>query len=303
MKLLVCDPLSEKAVKDLSSINGLEVTVKTGLDPEELKKVIKDQNIAVVRSATKIRKDIIDNAPEMKMVIRGGVGVDNIDVEYAESKGISVRNTPGASSNSVAELAMAMMFVVARDLYTSTQSMKDGKWEKKKFNGFELSGKTLGIIGCGRIGQYLAQKAIGIGMKVIGYDIMKPKTLVNGMEFTESLDNLLGKSDFISLHVPFIKENGALLKSEQFSKMKDGVCIVNCSRGGVVCEKSLLEALNNGKVKACGIDVFEKEPTDNMELLKHEKVLALSPHVGAQTREAQDRVGDEIVEIVKEYMK
>ena len=302
MKLLVCDALSENAVKGLESINGLDVTVRTGLSPEELKEVIKDQNIAVVRSATKIRKEIIDCANDLKMVIRGGVGVDNIDVQYAESKGISVRNTPGASSNSVAELAMGMMFVIARDLYNSTLSMKESKWEKKKFKGFELAGKTLGIIGCGRIGQSLAKKALGIGMNVISYDIVKPSNLPQGMTFYSSLDELLSKSDFISLHVPFIKENGALLKTEQFNKMKKGVCIVNCSRGGVVCENSLLEALNSGQVKACGIDVFEKEPTENTKLLKHERVLAASPHIGAQTSEGQDRVGDEIVEIVKEYM-
>jgi D-3-phosphoglycerate dehydrogenase len=195
-----------------------------------------------------------------------------------------------------------MMFVIVRDLYNSTLSMKEGKWEKKKFKGFELAGKTLGIIGCGRIGQSLAKKALGIGMTVIAYDIVKPSNLPEGMTFYSSLDEMLSKSDFISLHVPFIKENGALLKTEQFSKMKKGVCIVNCSRGGVVCEKSLLEALNNGQVKACGIDVFEKEPTENIELLKHERVFAASPHIGAQTSEGQDRVGDEIVEIVKEYM-
>ncbi|MCK9224178.1 MAG: D-2-hydroxyacid dehydrogenase [Candidatus Muirbacterium halophilum] len=301
MKLLVCDALSDNAVNGLKNIKGLEVTVKTGLNPEELKEVIKDQNIAIVRSATKIRKDIIDAAPELKLVIRGGVGVDNIDVEYAKSKNISVRNTPGASSNSVAELALGMMFAISRDLYTSTNSMKNSKWEKKKFNGFELAGKTLGIIGCGKIGQSLAKKAIALGMNAIGF-IRSPKPAIEGLEYTTSLDELLKKSDFISIHTPFVKEVGPLLKKEQFCKMKEGVCIVNCSRGGVVCEKDLLEALNKGQVQACGIDVFEKEPTGNTELLEHERVIVASPHIGAQTREGQDRVGDEIVEIVQEFM-
>ncbi len=302
MKLLICDPLSESATKGLGAIPGLRVVEKTGLSPEELMVTIPTFNIAVVRSATKMRQNILDKAENLKLIIRGGVGLDNIDLAHAEKLGIQVRNTPSASSNSVAELAVAMMFAMARDLYNSTTSMKDGKWEKKRFKGTEIMGKTAGVIGLGRIGRSFAEKAVALGMNVIAFDIAEPSEMPAGVEFTSDLDTLLKKADYISLHVPFIKENGPVLGSEEFAKMKDGVRIVNCARGGVVCEASLLKALDSGKVHAAAIDVFESEPTENRELLSHDRVLALSPHIGAQTKEAQDRVGEEIISIVEEFI-
>ncbi|PLX19675.1 MAG: 3-phosphoglycerate dehydrogenase [Candidatus Muiribacterium halophilum] len=300
MRLLICDPVSESCEKGLKEIPGIEVITKTGMTPDELIKEIPGYDIAVVRSATKMRANILE-ASDLKLVIRGGVGLDNIDLVKAKELGITVRNTPTASSASVAELAMAMMFTIARNLYNSTVSMKAGKWEKKRFKGFELGGKTLGIIGIGRIGQELARMANGIGMKVIAFDVKPPASVEDYINMVGNIDELLAQADFISLHVPFIKSVGAIISDDQFSKMKDGVCLVNCSRGGVVDEKALLKALNSGKVKAAGIDVYEKEPTDNTELLENENVLVLSPHVGAQTAEAQNRVGEEIINIVKDF--
>jgi len=301
MRLIICDPVSETCERGLNAISGLEVVKKTGMTPEELIREIPGYDIAVVRSATKMRADVLE-ASDLKLIIRGGVGLDNIDLVRAEELGIKVRNTPTASSASVAELAMAMMFTISRDLYNSTVSMKAGKWEKKKFKGFELGGKTLGIIGIGRIGRELARMANGIGMKVVAFDVKPPASLESYINMVGDMDELLRQADFISLHVPFIKSVGAILSDDEFARMKDGVCLVNCARGGVVDEKALIKALDSGKVRAAGIDVYEKEPTDNKELLEHESVRVLSPHVGAQTSEAQDRVGQEIISIVKDFM-
>ena len=203
MRLLICDPVSESCEKGLKEIPGIEVINKTGMTPEELIKEIPGYDIAVVRSATKMRANILE-ASDLKLVIRGGVGLDNIDLVRAKELGITVRNTPTASSASVAELAMAMMFTIARNLYNSTVSMKAGKWEKKRFKGFELGGKTLGIIGIGRIGQELARMANGIGMKVIAFDVKPPASVEGYINMVGNMDELLAQADFISLHVPFI---------------------------------------------------------------------------------------------------
>lgn len=298
MKVLVCDPMSEKALEALKGL-GLEVTVKTGMSPEELEKTIPVFDVMIVRSATKVRKPIIDAARRLKLIIRGGVGLDNIDVAYAEAKGIQVRNTPNASSNSVAELAVGMMFCLARSIHDAHISMKKHAWEKKKFKGIELAGKTLGLIGFGRIGKATAKIALGLGMKILYFrKSMKPVPMENTT--LVPLDTLLEQSDFISLHMPYDPETCPILDPEAFAKMKDGVFIINCSRGGVVDEGALLDALESGKVAGAGMDVYAKEPTDNWALVDHPKVL-LTPHIGAQTKEGQGRVGDEIVKILKAF--
>ena len=299
VKILVTDGMDKGAVKSLKEL-GYDVTEQF-FNPEELKEKMQEFDAIIVRSATKVRKEIIDSALEtgkLKLIIRGGVGVDNIDVAYAESKGIKVRNTPKASSQSVAELVLGHMFSLARFVGIANVSMREGKWHKKQYKGIELEGKTLGIIGFGRIGQVLAKKAQALGMNILYTDILGANKDFPGYEYV-SFDKLIEESDFISLHVPRNKDDSPLIDKEKLAKMKDGVCLINCARGGVVDEKALLDALNSGKVAGAGIDVYCEEPTCNLELVRHEKVSA-TPHIGASTKEAQKRIGQEIITIIKE---
>lgn len=298
MRVLVCDKLADSAVQAMRNA-GLEVVVKTGMTPEELVATVPEFHVALVRSATKFRKPAIDAATDMKLIVRGGVGLDNIDVEYAEAKGIKVMNTPAASSASVAELALGFMFALARSIPQATASMKAGKWEKKQFEGIELAGKTLGVIGAGRIGAELIKRANALGMHCIFYR-RTPTEMAGARQVP--LEELLRTSDFISMHVPLTPETANMLSREQFAMMKDGVYIVHCGRGGTVDEEALLEALNSGKVAGAALDVFAEEPTSNMALISHPNVIC-SPHIGAQTKEAQDRVGDEVASIVIEFAK
>lgn len=300
MKVLICDPIDEKAVARLRE-GGLAITVKTGMSEAELaQELAKGYDAIVVRSATKVRKPAIDAAQGLKLIIRAGVGLDNIDAEYAKEKGIEVLNTPKASTDSVAELTLAHMFALARSLVRATETMREGKWEKKAFHGIELQGKTLGVIGIGRIGQAVARRALCLGMKVIAYDKYVKESPIPGVKMV-SLEELLRESDFVTLHVP-PDPTGPVIGAREIALMKDGAFLINCARGGVVDEKALLEALNSGKLGGAGLDVFEEEPPKNMELLRHPKV-TLTPHIGAQTREAQARIGDEVVEILLSWAK
>lgn len=300
MKVLVSDGIEEIGAKILTEA-GLEVVNKK-VTPEELLQTIKEYDAIIVRSATKVTREVID-AGNLKAIARGGVGLDNIDVAYAKEKGIPVLNTPGASSISVAELAIAHMFSVARFINVSNIEMRNGKWPKKDYaHGFELTGKTLGLIGFGNIGKEVAKRALGLGMTVVATD---PFVTSTDMDVKiVSKDELLALADVISLHIPFIKAEGPTIKKAEFDKMKDGVVLINCARGGVVVEKDLLEALNSGKVKAAGIDVFENEPFTEAqhELINHPKV-SVTPHIGASTDEAQERVGQEIAEKVVAVLK
>lgn len=299
LKILVTDGMDTRSVQTLKNM-GHEVTEQF-FEPEELKVQVKNFNVVIVRSATKVRKETIDSALEtgnLKLIIRGGVGVDNIDVCYAESKGIKVRNTPNASSSAVAELALSHMFCLARFMGMANITMREGKWNKKQYKGIELSGKTLGLIGFGRIGRELAKKAKAMGMKIIYNDILGPAKDCPEYSFV-SLDTLLADSDFISLHIPGNEDKSPVVGTLEFSKMKDGAYLINCARGNVVNESDLLEALNSGKLAGAGIDVFSEEPTKNMQLVNHEKV-SVTPHIGASTIEAQKRIGSEIVSIIKE---
>jgi len=299
MKILVSDKISDTAINQLKN-NGHNVVVKTGLPPEELEKVIVDFDCIVVRSATKVKKNIIDAGKNLKLIIRGGVGVDNIDVEYAKSKNIEVKNTPAASSISVAELAIGHMLSLSRALTVADKSMKDGKWEKKKFEGYELYKKTLGIIGLGRIGRETARMGFyGFEMKVIGYDPYV-KEVSNPPVNMVSLDTLLKESDYISLHLPLTDETKHMISIQEFKKMKKSAFFVSCARGGIVDENGLLEALKTGSIRGAALDVFEVEPPVVNELFKLENFVA-TPHIGAQTFEAQERIADEIVSIISEY--
>lgn len=297
-KILASDGLQEKVIKNLNGL-GFEVEDKY-YDKATLGEVLKEFDVLVVRSATKVTKEVIESTKggKLKLIVRAGVGIDNIDVVAAKQAGIEVRNTPNASSDSVAELALAHMFAVARFVGTSNYTMRNGEWNKKKYEGIEVSGKILGIIGMGRIGRTLADKAAALGMTVVYNDMFgKQDDLV--YDFLD-LNHLLTVSDFISLHVPYDKNVGALISKEQLSIMKDGAYIINCARGKVVDEADLLEALNSGKIAGAGIDVFEIEPNTNEALVNHPRV-SCTPHIGASTLEAQDRIGDEVVSVIRSF--
>ncbi len=301
MRVLVSDGI-EKIGSELLKSAGFEV-VEQKLTPEELLNEIEKYDAIIVRSATKVTKEVIDRGVNLKAIARGGVGLDNIDVAYAKEKGIPVLNTPGASSISVAELAIAHMFAVSRFLQLSNTEMRQGKWPKKEYSkGIELTGKTLGLLGFGNIGREVAKRGLGLGMKVIAFD-----PFVNSTDMNVTLvskDEVIKNSDFISLHMPLIKSEGPAIGEKEINEMKDGVIIVNCARGGVVSEKALLNALNNGKVSAAALDVFESEPPteDQKELINHPRV-SVTPHIGASTVEAQDRVGEEIANKVIDVLK
>ena len=298
MRILVTDGMDKAALAALRE-GGHEV-VERFYEPEELGGALRDFDAVIVRSKTKVRAGHIDEAKggRLRLIIRGGVGVDNIDVKYAEENGIAVRNTPNASSQSVAECALAHMFACARYISVAGSTMREDKWEKKAYaKGVELQGKTLGIVGFGRIGAHLGVMAKAIGMDVVATRASRTSGTdeATGIPYV-TLDELLAKSDFISLHAPALA-GGPLVTAETIAKMKDGVCIVNTSRGGNLDEAALLEALNAGKVRAAGLDVWAEEPSKNHGLYSHPMV-SCTPHIGAQTVEAQKRIGAEIVEIV-----
>lgn len=297
-KILVSDGLQENAINELIKL-GFSVTDEH-YDKSILGEKLKEFDALVIRSATKVTKEVLEKASggKLKLIIRAGVGIDNIDIYSAHEQGITVKNTPNASSDSVAELALAHMFAVARFIGTSNYTMRNGEWNKKKYEGIEISGKTLGIIGMGRIGKSLANKATALGMNVIYNDVFGKQDDVK-YEFLE-LNDLLRKSDFISLHVPYDKENGTLIRKEELNLMKDGAYIINCARGKVVDEEALLEALDSGKIAGAGIDVFEVEPNTNEILVNHPRV-SCTPHIGASTMEAQDRIGEEVVSVIKDF--
>jgi D-3-phosphoglycerate dehydrogenase len=298
IKVLVCDKTEKECLEQMRAA-GLTVDTNFEITPEQLMTVLPAYNAVVVRSRTKIRQPLIDVCPNLKLIVRGGVGLDTIDVEYAHSKGITVKNTPRASSASVAELAIGYLFMLARSLYKATASMKAEKWDKKSFEGDEIGGKMLGIIGLGNIGVETAKRALQLGMQVIAYDPTSKGMF--GVPFV-SLDELLASADYITLHLPKTKETANMIGAEQFAKMKTGVRIVNCARGGIINEDALYAALISGKVAGAALDVFAEEPPADWKLLKLDNVIA-SPHIGAATKEAQTRVGAEVAEIVIDFAK
>ncbi len=301
-RVLVSDPLAQEAVDEMKAA-GLEVDVKTDMSPEELIKTIPNYEAIVVRSATKVRREVIDAAANLRLIVRAGVGLDNIDVEYAKSKGIEVRNTPGASSNSVAELTLGHILSLARHIARGTVSIRNGNWEKKALKGVEIAGKTLGIVGIGRIGQALAKKAHGLGMRVIAFDKFITESPLPEIVTMVPFADLLARSDFISLHIPFDPKEGPTIGKEELGMMKDGVRIVNCARGGVIDEDALAAALASGKVAGAALDVFATEPPDVNSPLFAQENLSLTPHIGASTVEAQAGVGAEAAKIVIEFAK
>jgi len=302
MRILVTDGMDKEAMETLRA-QGHEI-VEQFYQPDELGAALQDFDGVVIRSATKIRAAQIDacRGSRLKLIIRAGVGLDNIDVKYAEDAGITVKNTPRSSSNSVAELALAHMLSCARFLSIAGHTMREDKWEKKAYGkGIEIAGKTLGVIGYGRIGQMLGAKAQALGMTVLACDIYHAEGLeCETMKYVE-MDELLAKSDFISLHTPSI-DGKPLINADTIAKMKDGVVFVNTSRGNNVDETALLDALNSGKVRSAGLDVYADEPATNHALYSHPMV-SCTPHIGAATKEAQKRIGAEIVGIIGSFAR
>ncbi len=301
MKVLVSDNLSEKGVSILKKA-GLHVDVKTGMSPEELKSVIGEYSGIVIRSATKLTADVIEAARNLKVIGRAGSGLDNVDKAAASKKGIVVMNTPGGNTITTAEHTISLMLSLARLIPQATASMKEGKWEKKKFSGVELFNKTLGIVGIGAIGSEVAKRARGLEMNVIAYDpfLSDEKARTLGVEKV-SVEELFRRSDFITFHTPLTQETKNIVNRESIKLMKDGVRIINCARGGIVNEKDLYDALDSGKVGGAALDVFEKEPPEDYSLARHPKVVC-TPHLGAATGEAQENVATAVAEQIVDYL-
>ncbi len=296
-KILVSDKLSETGVKILQEADGIEVDVKTGMSPEELLDVIPEYDGLIIRSATKVTADVLAVAKNLKAIGRAGIGVDNVDTKTASANGVVVMNTPGGNTTTTAEHAIAMIMAMSRQIPQATASMKSGKWEKKRFMGAELTRKTLGIIGIGRVGSIVVKRARGLEMKVVAYDpfISHDAAEKLGVELV-TLDDLYSRADFISIHTPLTDETKHLVGADAFGKMKKGVRITNCARGGIIDENALADAINSGIVAGAALDVMEKEPPDdNNPLLGLDNVI-FTPHLGASTAEAQENVAIAIAE-------
>jgi len=301
-KVIVSDKLSKEGIDILTNTGKIQVDVKTGLKPDELKQIIHEYDGIVIRSATKLTQDIIEAAKNLKVIGRAGSGLDNVDKAAATAAGIVVMNTPGGNTVTTAELTFAMLLAMSRHIPQSFLSIKEGKWEKSKFQGTEVYGKTLGIIGMGNIGQVLYNRAKCFGMNPIGYDPLLSKEKAKELEINlVDLDEIYAKSDYISVHTPLVKETKGMINKETISKMKDGVKLLNIARGGIINEADLYEALKSGKVSACALDVFEIEPPVNNPLLTLENLIA-TPHLGASTEEAQTNVAVAICHQIADYL-
>ncbi len=301
MKVLISDNLSPTGVEILKKA-GLEVDARSKTSPEEIEKIIGDYDALIIRSATKVTKDLLDRASKLKVVGRAGSGLDNVDIPSATKKGVVVMNTPGGNTVTTAEHTIGMIFACARNIPQSYATLKAGKWEKKKYEGVELYDKTLGVIGLGAIGGVVATRCVALGMKVLAYDpfISVEKAKSMGIELVD-LPAIYKRSDFITVHTPKTKETANLINKNTIAQMKDGVRIINCARGGIVSEQDIYEALKSGKVASAAFDVFEKEPPDNHPLLTLDNFIA-TPHLGASTREAQENVATAIAEQIVDYL-
>lgn len=303
MKVLVSDKLADVGIKMFKEALGIHVDVKIGLPPEELKSVIEDYDALVIRSATKVTKDLLDAAPRLKVIGRAGIGLDNVDIPAATKRGVVVMNTPGGNVVTTAEHTIAMMLALSRNIPQATASLKAGRWEKKSLQGREIFNKTLGILGYGRIGTIVASRARGLKMHVIVHDPYVSKELVEraGFELV-SLEELYHRSDYITIHLPKTEETTNLINQAAFDQMKPGVMIINCARGGIVNEKDLVDALRSGKVGGAAIDVFETEPPGQSPLFEFDNVIC-SPHLGASTVEAQSNVAVAVAEQIIRYLR
>ena len=293
-KILICDKIADEGIRLLEE-KGYEVTKAWDMSKDELPKIVAEYDALVVRSATKVKGDLIVNAKNLKVVGRAGIGLDNIDLVKAKEMSVTVVNTPQASATSVAELAIGHLLALARGIVKGTVTLREGEWAKKQLRGVEVYGKTLGLIGYGNIAKIVEKLALALGMKVI---VVRSRVYDRFV----SLEEMLPKADFISIHIPLTPQTKHMLSTREFSMMKDGVVIIDCSRGGVVDQEALYQALVSGKVKAAAVDVFEEEPPGKHKLLTLENVYA-TPHIGAQTREAQLRAGVQVAERVIEELE
>jgi D-3-phosphoglycerate dehydrogenase len=301
-RVLVCDEIDAKGIEIMKK-SGLQVDYKPEIKPDELEKTAKDYDILVVRSRTKITKVIIDANPKIKIIARVGVGLDNIDVEYAKSKNIQVINAEAAAMNAVAELVIGLMLSLARSIHVADAAMKNGKWLKKELKGIELKGRYLGIVGVGKIGRRIGRIARGFGMNIIGYDVIpidQQFAREVGLIITD-LNTLLSSADFITLHVPLTDETKHLINEQRLGLMKKTTYIINTSRGAVIDEQALYKALKEGKIAGAALDVFEVEPPTNMALIQLPNVVC-TPHIGAQTVEAQELASNVIAERILQIL-
>ncbi len=302
MKVLVSDNLSELGVQIFRDAPGIEVDVKVGLSPDELKEIIGNYDGLAIRGATKVTADVIEKATNLKVVGRAGTGLDNVDIKAASKRGIVVMNTPGGNTVTTAEHTLSMMMALVRNIPQACASMKDGKWEKKKFSGAEILNKTLGIIGLGKIGSVVADRAIGLGMNVIAYDPFLSEEQAKQMGIRlGSVDDIFREADVITLHVPLTADTRGIINAKNIAKMKKGVRIINCSRGPVVNEDELADAIESGHVAGAALDVFNTEPPGLNRLVTSDKVIC-TPHLGASTREAQDNVALAVASQIRDFL-
>jgi D-3-phosphoglycerate dehydrogenase / 2-oxoglutarate reductase len=304
MKIMICDPISPKGIALFQHRPEFEVTVlKQRLSEAELLPLVADVEALVVRSETKVSRKIIENAPKLRVVGRAGVGVDNVDVDAATQRGIVVMNTPGGNTISTAELTFSMLMALARKIPQAHASMKAGEWNRKAFSGVELYNKTLGILGMGRIGSEVARRAIAFGMRVLAYDPYLTLSRANAMQVELiELDDLFARADFITVHMPMSDETRGMINAAAFAKMKPGVRILNCARGGIVNETDLCAAIKDGKVAGAALDVYETEPLPKDFPLRDLPQVVMTPHLGASTEEAQENVGIEVAEAITDFL-
>ncbi len=300
-KVLISDDLSPRAV-EIFKERGIDVDMRVGLKPDELKAIISGYDGLAIRSATKVTKEILEAAINLKVVGRAGIGVDNVDIPAATARGVVVMNTPFGNSITTAEHAIAMMFALARDIPQATTSTRAGKWEKSRFMGIELTGKVLGIIGCGNIGSIVAERAMGCRMRVVAFDpfLSEERAKDLGVDKVD-LDELLARADFITLHTPLTEQTKNILDKKAFAKCKKGVRVINCARGGLIVEEDLKEALESGQVGGAGLDVFAVEPAKDNPLFALEQVIC-TPHLGASTTEAQENVALQVAEQISDFL-
>ena len=303
LKVLISDKMSSKTQEVFSRYAEIEVDYKVGMTPDELKEVIGNYDGIAIRSATKVKADILDAATNLKVIGRAGIGVDNVDIPEASKKGIVVMNTPFGNTVTTAEHAISMMLALAREIPEATASTKAAKWEKSRFMGVEITGKTLGVIGTGNIGSIVVDRAQGLKMDVIAYDPFISQERAEQMGITlVDLDELYARADFISIHTPLTDTTRNMINAEAFKKMKDGVLVINCARGGIINETDLAEAIKSKKVRGAALDVFEKEPVDADNPLLSLPQVICSPHLGASTDEAQENVAIQVAEQIAEYL-
>ncbi|MFN0117827.1 MAG: phosphoglycerate dehydrogenase [Elusimicrobiota bacterium] len=303
VNVLVSDPIDKEGLEPLLSNSKFNVSIKTGLKPEELLKEIGIADVLLVRSETRVTPTVLESGKNLKLVGRAGVGVDNIDLAAASKQGVIVMNVPGGNTVSAAEHTVSLIMALAHNVAAADSSMKQGRWDRKKFTGSELVGKKLGLIGLGRVGREVATRALGLEMQIMAHDPMADPEWCKlvGVKLV-SLETVIAESDFISTHVPLTEATKNMINAQTIAKMKKGVRIVNCARGGVIDEKALLDALNSEHVKGAALDVFEQEPPTDYSVIKHPNVVA-TPHLGASTEEAQSKVAVQLAEAVVEYFE